>query len=109
MREAGGFQVRLDLCLAAPPADWGIGDREEDERWLVPPVGEEAGLMPPVLLWWVLLLGLSLLARYEPAAWQAALDLDISPAADPLTQLLDDALTAVPALLFDAATRGPGT
>lgn len=85
------------------------GDREGDERWLVPPVGEGAGLMPPVLLWWVLLFGLSLLARYEPAAWQAALDLDISPAADPLTQLLDDALTAVPALLFDAATCGPGT
>ncbi len=27
-----------------------------------------------ILLWWALIFALSLLARYEPVAWQAALD-----------------------------------
>jgi len=74
------------------------------ERWLVPVIGDESDRLPPVLIWWVLLFGLSLLARYEPVAWQAALDLDHSPIADPLTKLLDDALEIVPGLLFTAAT-----
>jgi hypothetical protein len=74
------------------------------ERWLVPVVGERPDRLPPVLLWWVLLFGLSLLARYEPVAWRAALDLDHSHIADPLTELLDDALEIVPDLLFAAAT-----
>jgi hypothetical protein len=61
--------------------------------------------LPPLLLWWALLFGLSLLARYQPAAWRAALDLDHSPCADPLATLLDEALVIVPDLLFDAAAR----
>ena len=65
--------------------------------------------MPPVLLWWVLLHGLSLLARYEPAAWRLALDLDISPIADPLIGLLDKALQIVPDLLYEAATLSHAT
>ncbi len=35
----------------------------------------------PLLLWWALLLGLSSLARYEPAVWTTAIDLDASPLA----------------------------
>jgi hypothetical protein len=81
------------------------GYRSGEERWLRPRVGDGSDLLPPVLLWWVLLFGLSLLARYEPAAWRAALDLDKSPAADPLMKLLDDALVIVPDLLFEAATQ----
>jgi hypothetical protein len=49
--------------------------------------------------------GLSLLVRYEPVAWRAALDLDQSPVANPLPQLLDIALVTVSALPFDAATQ----
>ena len=58
-----------------------------------------------MLIWWALLFGLSLLARYEPVAWQTALDLDQSRIADPLTKLLDDALEIVPDLLYAAATN----
>src|SRR5262249_12327659 len=61
-------------------------------RWLIPRVGDEADQLPPLLLWWIVLFSLSLLARYEPAAWRAALDLDRSPRADPLTPPLDEAL-----------------
>lgn len=75
-----------------------------DERWLVPVVGGRSDSLPPLLLWWILLFGLSLLARYEPAAWRAALDLDESPVALPLSDLLDNALVIVPELLYTAAT-----
>jgi YaaC-like Protein len=74
------------------------------ERWLVPEVGDGSDRLSPVLLWWILLHGLSLLTRYEPAAWRAALDLDSSPIADPLTELLDQALEIVPDLLHDTVT-----
>jgi hypothetical protein len=77
------------------------------EYWLIPPVGEASDQLSPLLLWWVLLFGLSLLTRYEPAAWRAALDFDHSLLADPLAELLDQALDVVPDLLFLAATRGP--
>ena len=36
------------------------------EHWLIPRVGDGQDYLPAVLLWWVLLFGLSLLARYEP-------------------------------------------
>ena len=81
------------------------GARSGEERWLIPVVGDGSDSLPAVLLWWILLFGLSLLARYEPAAWRAALDLDRSPVADPLRQLLDDALVTAPALLFEAAAQ----
>ena len=76
--------------------------------WLVPEVGDGRDGLAPVLLWWALLHGLSLLARYEPAAWRLALDLDTSLIADPLIDLLDSALQIVPDLLYDIATlSGP--
>jgi hypothetical protein len=72
--------------------------------WLLPEVGDGRDRLPPVLMWWVLLHGLSLLARYEPAAWRSALDLDNSPIADPLIDLLDSALQIVPDLLYETVT-----
>jgi hypothetical protein len=77
------------------------------EHWLVPVVGAANDELPPLLLWWVLLFGLSLLARYEPAAWRAALDPDRSTLAVPLQELLDEALVATPALLSEAILGKP--
>lgn len=79
-------------------------DRPGGEHWLVPAVGARPGRLSPLLLWWALLFGLSLLARYHPANWRAALDFDRSACADRLAELLDEALLIVPDLLFDAAT-----
>ena len=79
------------------------GDRPGGEHWLVPEVGSRSGRLSPLLLWWALLFGLSLLARYYPAGWRAALDFDRSACADGLAELLDEALVIVPELLFDAA------
>jgi hypothetical protein len=69
--------------------------RYTNEHWLIPRVGESEDFLPPLLLWWVLLFGLSLLARYEPATWRASLDVE-QPLAVPLEDLLDEALVAVP-------------
>jgi hypothetical protein len=50
----------------------------------------------PLMLWWALLLGLSSLARYEPAAWTAAIDVDTSELAVSLERVLDIASERVP-------------
>jgi hypothetical protein len=50
----------------------------------------------PLLLWWSLLLGLSSFARYEPAAWTAAIDPSSSPLAVALERVLDVAREAIP-------------
>lgn len=49
-------------------------------RYALPSVGST--VLPPLLLWWLLLYGLSIFARYEPATWRAALDVD-NPGAAP--------------------------
>ena len=69
-----------------------------DDLWLIPDLGPDH--LPPVMLWWALIHGLSLLARYQPAEWRAALDLDRSEIADPLREVLDQAMEIVPELLF---------
>jgi hypothetical protein len=78
--------------------------RYTDERWLIPRVGDAEDELPPLLLWWVLLFGLSLLARYEPAVWRAALDVE-RPMAVPLEDLMDEALTAIPHWLLWSITK----
>lgn len=55
----------------------------------------------PLLLWWALLLGLSILARYEPAAWTLAVDLDVSTLAVGLERVLDVAAERVPMRILD--------
>ncbi len=58
------------------------------------------------MTWWALLYGLSMLARYHPAEWTAALRLDDSPEAVPLQAVLDEALGAVPQFVLWALTGG---
>ncbi|MEO8968767.1 MAG: hypothetical protein ABI427_14610 [Solirubrobacteraceae bacterium] len=79
--------------------------RYRGEHWLVPRVGAANDDLTPLLLWWVLLFGLSLLARYEPADWRKALDPDGSEAGVFLEALLDEALRDLPRLLTDALTH----
>jgi hypothetical protein len=59
----------------------------------------------PLMLWWALLYGLSVLARYEPAAWTAALDLDRSKLAVGLERVLDLAAHRVPERVSAAMRR----
>jgi hypothetical protein len=78
------------------------------EHWLIPAVGDGQDELAPLLLWWALIFGLSILARYEPVAWRAALDPDRSVLAVPLERLLDEALEVAPALLCEAITHQHG-
>jgi hypothetical protein len=71
-------------------------------RWLIPRLPDESQLLSPLMLWWVLLFGLSLLARYKPALWAQALAVDRSDRAVPLEVLLDQAVEALPALVYSA-------
>lgn len=61
-------------------------------------------LLSPLMLWWVLLFGLSSVARYDPEVWVAALDVNISEQAVPIEAALDVALEALPELILDALT-----
>lgn len=59
-----------------------------------------------LMMWWLLLFGLSIFARYHPELWVRALDVDRSPHAVPLEGLLDRALGAIPSLVHDALLGG---
>jgi len=72
------------------------------ERWLLPAPPRSDQPFEPITAWWILLFGMSILARYDPALWSSALDLDRSDRAVPLGLILDEALTAVPKLIADA-------
>jgi len=76
---------------------------QSDERWLRPALGEAE--LSPLMTWWALLYALSMLARYEPGTWSAALDLNKSRLAAGLIQVLDVAMESVPELVLDALNR----
>ena len=76
------------------------GDRES--RWAIPAVGQPPQVLSGLSLWWLLLLGLSSLARYEPALWVNALDVDRSQIADGLERALDVAQRVLPHYVFTA-------
>jgi hypothetical protein len=71
-------------------------------RYLFPRIAGNAAPLHPLMAWWALLFGLSMLARYQPAEWVAHIDVDSSPYAVGLETLLESALTAVPYLIMTA-------
>jgi hypothetical protein len=81
--------------------------RFQGERWLRPALGSKRATLSPLMTWWALLYALSIFARYEPAAWVAALDLNESPVAVHLADALDEALTVVPHLVLEALLATP--
>ena len=81
--------------------------RFQNERWLRPSIGSPSTILSPLLTWWALLYAFSIFARYEPAAWVAALDLDQSPIAVHLADALEEAMSAVPHLVLDALLGSP--
>jgi hypothetical protein len=107
-----GFQVRWpnptqdfpgeqQLLGEVAPLDALTGD-----SWMRPELSD--GSSPSELTtWWALLYSLSMLARYQPAAWFRSLDYDASPWAAPLTELLRIGTDAVPRLVLSALYGGP--
>jgi len=73
----------------------------QDQRYLRFIAG--SGSSPSALLsWWMLLQGLSQLARYSPAAWTAAISPAKSRIAVPLEQTLEIGAAVVPGLILGA-------
>jgi hypothetical protein len=91
-----GLDDRLATFEARFPSD------ASGRRWLMPALGGEQTPLAPLLTWWILLLGLSSLARYEPASWVKALDVDASQVAVPLEAALEAAQHEIPKLVLDA-------
>jgi hypothetical protein len=80
--------------------------RFQGQHWLIPSV-YEGDALSPFMMWWALLFGLSMLARYHPDAWVKALDVNRSELAVPLEDSLDMAQSAVPHLVLEALLRKP--
>ncbi|GAA1854268.1 YaaC family protein [Actinomadura bangladeshensis] len=68
----------------------------------LPTVSDNDAAMHPILSWWAVLFALSMLARYEPATWAAAINVDGSRDAVPIENLLDEVTSTIPSLAFDA-------
>lgn len=70
-----------------------------DSRYLVPRLPAQRKMLSPFLLWWVLLYGFSVYARYEPELWVRTLDVDRSSAAVGIEHIMTSALTWIPQLV----------
>lgn len=69
---------------------------------LFPELPNYSAPLHPLMAWWVSLYVLSMAARYAPAQWTSAIDVDVSPEATSLEYVLDVALDAVPDLIDEA-------
>jgi len=74
--------------------------RGDDDRQVFPALGGNTRPLHPLLAWWAVLFALSMLARYEPAAWTTHLSVDSSADAVPLETILDRALETCPELIL---------
>jgi hypothetical protein len=83
-------------------------EAQHNVRMALPAVG---GVDAPefLALWWVLLLALSSLVRYEPAHWTRAIEPDSSKLAVPLEQISDSAESFIPGILLSVLTAAQVT
>jgi hypothetical protein len=59
----------------------------------------------PLMAWWAVLYALSMLSRYQPAAWGTLISIDNSRHAVPIERILERAINHLPALIADAITE----
>lgn len=79
-----------------------VATRLDDLYYLRPGIGAGGAEISLLMTWWAVLLGLSSLARYEPASWRSGLDSDSSVIASLLEETLDRAQERVPELIHSA-------
>jgi len=87
------IQDHVDVFRSAAPG--GVED-QKDLRWINPGVGSPSQVLGPLSSWWTVLFILSSVARYQPALWGKALDVDRSPIAIGLERVLDRAQEVLP-------------
>ena len=83
---------------------WGV-EVDDVDGWVLPSLGANEIPMRPLATWWAALHALSMLARYEPAAWARALDIDASDAAASIETALDVGMVRMPELIRDELVR----
>jgi hypothetical protein len=81
--------------------------RYRGRRWMRPSLVDTELPPSPLMTWWVLLFGLSMLARYHPVPWTQALSVDASRAAVTLELTMNRAIDALPHLVFEAILNLP--
>jgi hypothetical protein len=74
---------------------------------LIPTLPGQAEALTPLALWWLLLYGLSIFARYHPGLWARALDVQRSKDAVALEGLMDQAVDLLPAVIYQALFMNP--
>lgn len=75
---------------------------------VIPALEREGAPSHPFILWWALLFGLSMRARYEPEGWARDLDVDHSHIAVPLEEALETALRICPGLIVRVVDEASG-
>lgn len=71
-------------------------------RWVMPAVGGNTRPLHPYATWFAILYTLSMVARYAPAQWGTALDVNQSSDAVRLEEAMDTALDMAPNLVLQA-------
>jgi hypothetical protein len=74
--------------------------RMTKQDWVLPSTDSSGLELHPLIAWWACLFALSMLARYEPSAWAQHIDVDHSNTAVAVEAVLDEALTAVPRVVY---------
>jgi hypothetical protein len=72
-------------------------------RYVPPALPGHAEVLPPFMLWWLLLFGLSVFARYHPELWARSLNVDSSRVAVAIESALEKAIEVLPAMIYNAA------
>lgn len=85
-----------------------VGVKTRGEWRVYPSLDGSGRPVHPLLLWWAILFRLSMLARYEPEAWEAMTDVNASADAVPVEHLLRCALSSVPEVLYGVLTSHAG-
>jgi hypothetical protein len=82
--------------------------RYHQNRYMRPSI-QGAGEPPPspLMTWWLLLYGFSMLARYQPRKWTDLLNLDKPGCATHLQYALETARSAIPHLMLEALDGHP--
>lgn len=97
----GSPREKYEDLLKATRRLKGTRYREEHDCWVFPSVGQMTDALHPLMAWWAVLFGLSMMARYEPANWYAMTQIDSSPDANAIEHVLDQALDVIPSILLD--------
>lgn len=90
---------RTDMCSIdqiAPKVAFG------ESRYLIPRLANQEKMLSPLMLWWVLLYGFSVYARYHPELWQRTLDVDRSSAAVGIEHIMTHAMKCLPGMIYNA-------